>query len=476
MTQFKSSEARVLIVEDTIANITLLTTMLGRIGYRNVHSITDPRETVRQVETFKPDLIILDLMMPHMDGFQVMEQLRGVIPEQTYLPILVLTADASPASKRKALASGAHDFLLKPFDASEIFIRIRNLIQTRFFHLALQDQNPSPEHAVAELSAAIEQLKQSHQVKLQQERLRAFGEMAEVLVRDFNNALMSVLGYSELILQEPALLDDKPAVLNYFKTMNTVGCEAAHLVGRLREFYRPREAADVFEPLNLNQVIEETVVLTRPKWADEALADGRAIQVKLELEKTPAIIGNRAELRELFAHLILNSVEAMPQGGVITARTWQEADRVAFEFADTGVGMSEEVRTHCLEPFFSTKGDKGAGLGLSMVFGGIKRHEAELQVESQAGEGTTVRVFFPSQIKTSQNGRLIIADRALPKANGQRAPESTRPDPSEPPLRMMDGHADMSRLLGQKIQIDLLLPKPVPQPNPKREQEAVLGR
>jgi putative two-component system response regulator len=139
MIEFKPIEARVLIVEDTAANIALLTTMLQRMGYRNLRSIMDPRETVYEVETFKPDLIILDLMMPHLDGFEVMKQLRTVVPSHAYLPILVLTADASPASKRKALASGANDFLLKPFDVCEIFMRIRNLIQARYFYLALQE-------------------------------------------------------------------------------------------------------------------------------------------------------------------------------------------------------------------------------------------------------------------------------------------------------------------------------------------------
>jgi response regulator RpfG family c-di-GMP phosphodiesterase len=275
MIQFKPGEARVLIVEDMVTNIALLTNMLGRVGYQQLRSITDPRLTVAEVENFKPDLIILDLMMPHLDGFEVMQQLKTVIPEETYLPILVLTADMTPASRRKALASGASDFLLKPFDASEIFMRIRNLIQARFLHLAIQDQNERLEQKVtertAELSAALEQIKDTQRIMLQQERLRAFGEMASGVVHDFNNALMSVIGYSELILQDPSLLEDQPLVLNYLKTMNTAGRDAAHLVGRLREFYRPRDADELFDSINLNEAIEEAVALTQPKWRDQAL-------------------------------------------------------------------------------------------------------------------------------------------------------------------------------------------------------------
>lgn len=523
MIQFKPAEARVLIVEDTVANIALLTNMLSRIGYRQLRSITDPRETVAEVESFKPDLIILDLMMPHLDGFEVMQQLKSVIPDESYLPILVLTADMSPAAKRKALASGASDFLLKPFDASEIFMRIRNLLQARFLHLALQDQNQALEQKVtertAELSAALQQVQETQRLILQQERLRAFGEMAGGVVHDFNNALMSVIGYSELILQDPALLDDKPVVLNYLKTMNTAGRDAAHVVGRLREFYRPREAADFFETIDLNEIIEEALALTQPKWRDQALADGRTIAFHLELEKIPTIAGNAAELRETLTNLIFNSVDAMPEGGTITARTRPAEDRVIFELTDPGIGMSEEVRTHCLEPFFSTKGDKGTGLGLSMVFGVIKRHEGELEIESHSGQGTTFRISFPSEVRTFRSAAdpagsatrslrvlvvddepvprdvvskylcasghkvvaakagtealqnfqqgafdLVITDHAMPQMNGAQLAQLIKAKRPQQPVLMLTGYSDP--LLARETtpaMVDLLLPKPISQ-------------
>lgn len=512
-----------LIVEDTVANIALLTNMLGRIGYRQLRSISDPRETLAEVENFKPDLIILDLMMPHLDGFQVMQQLKGVIPDETYLPILVLTADVSPASKRKALASGASDFLLKPFDVSEIFMRIRNLLQTRFLHSAIQDQNQLLEQKVtertAELSAALEQLKKTQRLMLQQERLRAFGEMASGVVHDFNNALMSVIGYSDLILQDPALLEDKPSVLEYLKTMNTAGRDAAHVVGRLREFYRPREAGDVFESVDLNLVIKEIVALTQPKWRDQALTDGRTIEFNLELEKIPTIAGNPSELREVLTNLVFNAVDALPTGGAITARTRRVDDQVIVELLDTGIGMSEEVRTRCLEPFFSTKGDQGTGLGLSMVFGVIKRHEGSLEIESEPGRGATFRITFPSQVKTFQcvpetangstrplrvlvvddeavprdvvskylcaNGHnvvavtagsealqsfkekafdLVITDHAMPQMSGTQLAQLIKAERPEQPVLMLTGHSDPALSRDHlPPMVDLMLSKPISQ-------------
>ena len=431
MTDAGLKKARILIVDDDVSNVALLTNILGRIGYDTIKSLTDSREVFAQVSEFRPDLISLDLMMPHLDGFQVMQQLEALIPRETYLPILVLTADVTPATKRKALAGGATDLLHKPFDASEIFMRIRNLLLTRFLHLEIQNQNQLLEQKViertGELASALEELTQTQARIVQQERLRAFGEMAGGVVHDFNNALMSVIGYSELLLQDPGLLDDKPTVLDYLKTMNTAGRDASHVVSRLRDFYRPREDVDVFAALDLNNVIEEAVALTQPKWKDQALASGRTITIELDLSKIPPIAGNASELREALTNLIFNAVDAMPEGGTITLRTQRDGDRVVLETSDTGTGMNEETRTRCLEPFFSTKAEQGTGLGLSMVFGIIQRHDGKLEIESDEGRGTTFRIFLPSQVELFQEDAdegfrpprtlriLVVDDEAVPR-------------------------------------------------------------
>lgn len=224
-----------------------------------------------------------------------------------------------------------------------------------------------------------------------------------------------MIGYTELLLNDPTTLDDKPTVLDYLQTMNTAGRDAAHVIGRLREFYRPREETDVFECVALNHLIEQAVALTQPKWRDQARAHGRTIEINLDLEKVPTIAGNPAELREVLTNLIFNAVDAMPAGGTITLRTYRLAASVVVSVTDDGTGMSEEVRTHCLEPFYSTKGDGGTGLGLSMTFGIVKRHDAELDIESVPGRGTTFRITFPSNVKTfaAERAPTVSAPRRL---------------------------------------------------------------
>lgn len=149
--------ARFLIVDDELANIRVLEKIFEKWGCFNVESTLNPRDTATLYASFQPDIILLDLMMPEMDGFAVMEQLKTLIPEGTYVPILVLTADVAALTKRKALATGAKDFLTKPFDAAELFLRVCNLLETRFLHLELHNQNRVLEDKVEERTRALEQ-------------------------------------------------------------------------------------------------------------------------------------------------------------------------------------------------------------------------------------------------------------------------------------------------------------------------------
>jgi signal transduction histidine kinase len=268
-------------------------------------------------------------------------------------------------------------------------------------HLELEKQNIVLEQKVsertAELTTALTELKQTQNQIVQQERLRAFGEMAGGVVHDFNNSLMSIIGFSDLLLNNPDILADRSITVGHLKTMNTAGRDAAQVVSRLRNFYRSRESEDIFAAVDLNEVIEQSVSLTQPKWKTQALTSRRKIEVELDLKKLPPVSGNPAELREALTNLIFNAVDAMPAGGTVTLRSRAENNAVLFEISDTGTGMSEDVRTRCLEPFFSTKGDKGTGLGLSMVFGIIKRHNGTLDIESAVDRGSTFRIRFPAE-------------------------------------------------------------------------------
>jgi putative two-component system response regulator len=154
----KHLNARILIVDDQDTNLRLLKSILKRANYTSTMSISDPREMLEAFSMFQPDLILLDLMMPHLDGFAVMELLRPLIAPEDFLPILVLTADATATVKHKALSMGADDFLTKPLDTAEVLLRVHNLLRTRFLHLRLGDRNRILEDAVAERTSELREV------------------------------------------------------------------------------------------------------------------------------------------------------------------------------------------------------------------------------------------------------------------------------------------------------------------------------
>jgi signal transduction histidine kinase len=384
-------------VDDEVSSTCLMTNFLNRIGYTQLQSISDSTRVFETIENFTPDLILLDLTMPRLNGFEILHALRAD-RQNEQIPVLVLTGDPSAKNKRRALAAGATDLLVKPFDPSEVSMRIRNLLQARFLRLEIQEQNHLLEERVGErtreLQSALSDLQTAQRQLVQQERLSAFGEMAGGVVHDFSNALMSIIGYSEMLITNATARADEATALDYLRIINTAGRDGAHVVSRLRDFYRPRDAADLLEPLDLNEIVMQSIALARPRIAKRS--PDKAISLRTDFKDKVSAAGVGAELREVMTNLILNALDATPGAGVITIRTQHEDGAAVVEVVDTGTGMSPEVRERCLEPFFTTKGDHGTGLGLAMVFGIIKRHQGTLEIESEPGQGTTFRIRLPA--------------------------------------------------------------------------------
>ena len=279
---------------------------------------------------------------------------------------------------------------LAEVSAAEHTHRVRAEAALEQTHDTLRTRSAELQHAMAELTAA-----QQHIV--QQERLRALGQMASGIAHDFNNALVPILGFCELLILSPAVMADRQKALRYLETIQTAAKDAASVVSRLREFYRPDKGDRAFAPVHLKRLVEQAITLTQPKWKDQAQANGATVEVVLDLEAVPPVAGEESALREVLTNLIFNAVDAMPAGGTLTLRTRRAGDTAVLEVGDTGTGMSETVRQRCLEPFFSTKGERGTGLGLSMVFGIVQRHSGSLDLRSAIGEGTIFIITLPLQ-------------------------------------------------------------------------------
>ena len=245
------------------------------------------------------------------------------------------------------------------------------------------------------LQQAYDDLRQTQKAVMQQERLLALGQMASGIAHDINNAISPVAIYTDSLLERERNLS--PSGRTQLETIQRAIDDVAHTVARMREFYRPREAQLALLPVDINAIVKQVMELTRARWSDMAQHRGIAIEMRTELgADLPAIMGAESEIREALTNLIFNAVDAMPDGGALTLRTRlaQERGVVQIEVIDAGVGMDENTRGRCLEPFFSTKGERGTGLGLAMVYGTVQRHSAEIEIESAVGKGTTVRLSF----------------------------------------------------------------------------------
>ncbi|TCS14889.1 PAS domain-containing protein [Caulobacter sp. BK020] len=247
------------------------------------------------------------------------------------------------------------------------------------------------------LQAAYDDLRQSQQAILQQERLKALGQMASGIAHDINNALSPVSLYTEAMIEtEPGL---SPAGRGQLEIIRRAVEDVGQTIGKMREFYRLRETQLETEPVQLNELVAQVLELTRARWNDMAMQRGVVIKVETALaDDLPPVLGVASEIREALVNLVFNAIDAMPDGGLLAVSTARVAtdvgDAVRVSVADNGIGMDAEARRRCLEPFFTTKGERGTGLGLAMVYGVAQRHGAELDVQSSPGAGATLSLTF----------------------------------------------------------------------------------
>lgn len=259
------------------------------------------------------------------------------------------------------------------------------------------------------LQQAYDDLRQTQHTVMQQERLRALGQMASGIAHDINNAISPVSLYTESLLERETNLSERAR--GYLVTIQRAIEDVAATVARMREFYRQREPQLELARIDANRILCQVIDLTKARWSDLPQQRGVVVDLQTELVAgTPEIMGAESEIRDALTNLIFNAVDAMPEGGTLTLRTRRLAppeaqeggpdERICMEVCDTGIGMDEETRRRCLEPFFTTKGERGTGLGLAMVYGMVQRHSAELELESQLGRGTTFRLVFPAYAPT----------------------------------------------------------------------------
>ncbi|MBI4254904.1 MAG: GAF domain-containing protein [Candidatus Rokubacteria bacterium] len=239
------------------------------------------------------------------------------------------------------------------------------------------------QRSLADLRTAQEQL-------VRGATMRALGELASGAAHHLNNLMAIVLGRVRLLLSG----GESAAHRRPLQIIERAAMDAAEVVRRLSRFSRTQPIEES-QPVDLRELASEVVEMTRARWKDAAQAEGIRIDATLEGQEVPPVMANPTALREVLINLVLNAVDALPAGGRIVLRTFREDRWAGLAVSDTGSGMSAEVKERALEPFFTTKGPKSRGLGLSMSYGILQRHGGTLDIESQPGRGTTVTISLP---------------------------------------------------------------------------------
>jgi signal transduction histidine kinase/ActR/RegA family two-component response regulator len=274
----------------------------------------------------------------------------------------------------------------------------------------------------SDLKQTLQELKQAQDQIVQAEKLRAMGEMASGVAHDFNNVLAVVLGNIQLLLYQLDHLSPEE-IREGLKVIERSSKDGAETIRRMQEFTGVRRDRE-FVTLSLNEIVMEVVNITQPRWRDQTQKKGIQVGLTTRLGDISMIMGNPSELREVLTNIFFNAVDAMPNGGELTITTQPQAeDWVEVRIADTGVGMTEEVKRRVFDPFFTTKGVTNSGLGMSVSYGIIKRHGGEILIESQLGKGTSFVIHLPTgygeeeavtkevtPVKESRQARILVID------------------------------------------------------------------
>lgn len=225
---------------------------------------------------------------------------------------------------------------------------------------------------------------------LQMQKMDALGVLTSGIAHEFNNLLTPILGFAQILKSR---IDD-PDLKTYLAMIENSARDGAMIVKRVREFTR-REDRESRIKLDINDVITNTIYMTQPKWKNEAEAMEKSISITKKLDSTGFVMANPTEMREVVTNILINAVDAVKKEGEITISSWDEYDSLCFSIEDNGAGMSEEVVQNVFTPFFTTKNERGTGLGLPITYNIIRDHGGTIDVWSKIGTGTRITVKLP---------------------------------------------------------------------------------
>ena len=403
------NNANILIVDDQEANIAILTGFLVLQGFKNLKSTTDPRDIIDLLTNFKPDIILLDLSMPYMTGFEVMEQLKLHIPQDTYLPILVLTADISTLSKQKALAVGANDFLSKPFDLIEVGLRIKNLLYTGYLQQQLKNKNQILEDKVQERTFELERMNRELLVALKKtetsERLKT--AFIQNISHEIRTPLNGIMGFGSLLAEMDTTDEERQSYVGVLQSSSN----------RLMKTVTDYMDISLIMSDNLevhNKPFDVIKQLNEIKDKYQPFFDLKQISFRLyvpENQEVFMLYSDQELFHKIFSHLLNNAIKFTREGTITFGYTVQ-SNTVEFFVKDTGIGIEKKAQKLIFESFIqenfsNTREHEGSGLGLTIANKMIELTGGSIRLQSVKGVGSIFSFNIPNNVK---QGDLIIND------------------------------------------------------------------
>jgi signal transduction histidine kinase len=377
-------KSKILIVDDEPGNVLLLEQMMIQEGYNNLHSTSDSTQSLGLFIKVQPDLVLLDLNMPRMDGFEVMEQLKKVDPE-ALVPVLVLTALKDEKTKLRALRSGAKDFLSKPFDLTEASLRIKNLLEMRLLHQRVQMHNQLLEDQVQIRTAEL---------KRSAEELTNFAYIAS---HDLQEPLRKIIAFGDRLAGKfGSVLNDTGR--DYIDRMQKSAIRMKDLIDDLLHFSQVTTHSTPFQKIDLNKVIADVL-------SDLEVQIERT-KGRVEAETLPSIEGGKFQMHQLFQNLISNGLKYHCDGvdPVVKIKYGGfEKNLEEIYVEDNGKGFDEKHLDRIFRPFERLHGHSeygGTGMGLAICYKIVAHHKGQITARSQPDQGATFIVKLPSKQKT----------------------------------------------------------------------------
>lgn len=390
-------DAAILIVDDNQSNVDLLREILKHDGYTGVRGETDPRLVPALCAAERFDLLLIDIRMPHMSGFELMERVRAIHADD-YVPVLVLTAHTDQETRRKSLELGANDFLTKPFIAWELLHRVRNMLDIRMLYRRAAEENRELERRVtertAELSAALDAARQADRAKL---------DFLSVMSHELRTPLNSIIGFAEVLAKDGQDRRGARDSQEYVTLIEESGKALLTMVNKILDYTRASTGgielseSDVDLPLLLDSCLALLTAKAQAKnlalSVDGSRRAGSGPPITLRADDR--------RLREMLMGVLDNAVKFSQTGGRVSARIERRADAVAIIVSDDGPGISPDIAGRIFSPFTQAERSlvrkhEGIGLGLPIARRFAELHGGAVVLDSTAGQGTTVTILLPA--------------------------------------------------------------------------------